>query len=79
MCEKLLGTGDGAGGGRGMISHSPKCDVLESRTLAFGFLVCSLENLFFLYNEMIITSKLPFHIPLVMKCYNVFSTFVFRL
>ena len=51
-----------------MISHSLKCDVW-ARTLAFGFLVCSLENLFIKYNEIISTSKLPFHNPLVMKYY----------
>ena len=39
----------------------------RARTLAFGFLVCSLENLFFQYKEIISTSKLPFHNPLVME------------
>ena len=62
-----------------MISHSPKCDVWASLTLAFGFLVCSLENLFFMYNEIISTSKLPFNKPLVTKYYTVFSIFFFRL
>ena len=38
----------------------------RARTLAFGFLVCSLENLFFQYNEIISTSKLSFHNPLVL-------------
>ena len=41
----------------------------RTRTLAFGFLVCSLEILFFQYNEIISTSKLPFHNPSVMKYY----------
>ena len=39
ICEKLVGTPGGGGGG--MMSNSPKCYVW-----AFGFLVCSLENLF---------------------------------
>ena len=43
----------------------------RARTLAFGFLVCSLENLFFQYKEIISTSKLPFQNPLVMEYYNV--------
>ena len=47
----------------------------RARTLAFGFLVCSLGNLFFQYNEIISTSKLPFHNPLVMKYYNVLAYF----
>ena len=46
-----------------------------ARLLAFGFLVCSLENLFFQYNEIISTSKLPFHNPLVMKYYDVLAYF----
>ena len=37
--------------------------------------MCSLENLFFQYNEMISTNKLPFHNPLVMKYYNVLAYF----
>ena len=45
------------------------------QTLAFGILVCSLENLIFQYNEIISTSKLPFHNPLVMKSYNVLAYF----
>ena len=57
-----------------MISHSPKCDVWASQNISIGFLVCSLE-IFFQYNEIISTSKLPFHNPLVMKYYNVFSIF----
>ena len=37
--------------------------------MVMGIMVCSLENLFFQYNEIISTSKLPFHNPLVMKYY----------
>ena len=58
-----------------MISHSPKCDAWASRAKAFGVLVCSLENIFFRYKEIISTSKLPFHNPLVMKYYNVLTYF----
>ena len=47
----------------------------QAQTLAFGFLVCSLENLFFQYNEIISISKLPFHNPVVMKYYNVLAYF----
>ena len=47
----------------------------QPRTLAFGFLVYSLENLLFRYKEIISTSKLPFHIPLVMEYYNVLAYF----
>ena len=43
---------------------------VRALTLAFGFLVCSLENLFIQYNEIISTIKLPFHNPLVMKYYK---------
>ena len=39
----------------------------RARTLTFGFLVCSLENLYFQYDEIISTSKLPFHNTLVMN------------
>ena len=56
-----------------MISNSPKSDVLESPNVRF--LVCSLVNLFFQYNEIISTSKLPFHNPVVMKYYNVLAYF----
>ena len=48
-------------------------------TWAFGFLVCSLEYRFFQYFEIISTSKLPFHNPLLMKYYNAFGIFFFRL
>ena len=41
--------------------------------LAFGFLMCSLENLIFQDNEIISTSELPFHNPLVMKYYKVLA------
>ena len=72
------GVGWGVGGG--IKSHSPKCDETgRARTLAFGFLVCSLENLFIQLNEIISTSKLPFHNPLVIKYYNVISIFFYRL
>ena len=49
---------------------------VRARTLAFRFLVCSLENIFFQYNEKISTIKLPFHNPLVVKYFNVFSNFL---
>ena len=39
----------------------------RARTLAFGFLVCSLENLYFQYDEIISTSKLSFYNPLIMN------------
>ena len=45
----------------------------------FGFLVCSLEYCFFQYNQIISTSKLPFHNPLLMKYYTAFGIFFFRL
>ena len=38
-------------------------------------MVCSLENLFSQYNEIISTSKLLFHNPLVMKYYSVLAYF----
>ena len=44
-------------------------------TLVFGFLVCSLENLFFQYNEIISTGKLLFYNPLVMNYYDVLAYF----
>ena len=51
----------------------------RARTLVFGFLVCSLENLFFQYNDIIgdiiSTSKFPIHNPLVMKYYNFFFAY----
>ena len=46
-----------SGGGGGMISHSQNVTYGRARTLAFGFVVCSLENLFFKYNEINSTSK----------------------
>ena len=73
ICEKLVGTRGGGGGGRYLIA--PNVTSGLAQTLALGFLVCSLENLFFQYNEIIITSKLPFHNPLVMKYYNVLAYF----
>ena len=47
---------------------SPAQNMTSGR--AFGFLVCSLVNLIFQYNEIISTSKLPFHNSVVMKYYN---------
>ena len=35
-----------------MISHSPKCDVWASPNISIWILVCTLENLFFQYDEM---------------------------
>ena len=58
-----------------MISHSPNVTSGRARTLAFRVLVCSLEILFFHYNEIISTSKLPFYNSLVMKYYNVLAYF----
>ena len=37
--------------------------------------MCSFESNFFQHDEIISTSKLPFHNPLVVKCYNVFIIF----
>ena len=45
------------------------------QTLAFGCLLCYPEYLFFQYNEIISTNKLPFHNPLVIKYYNVLLYF----
>ena len=60
ICEKLVGTG---GGGY----HSSKCDL---------DIWCALLKIFFFqYNEIISTSKLPFHNPLVMKYYKVLAFF----
>ena len=75
ICDKLVGTRGGGGGGREMISHSIKCDVWASPNISVGFSVCSLKNLFFQYNEIISTIKLPFHNPLVKKYYNVWAYF----
>ena len=61
ICEKLVETQGGT------ISHSPKCDDWVSPNISIIFLVCFLENLFFQYNEIISTSKLPFPKPLVIK------------
>ena len=59
-----------------MISHSPKCDVWASPNISIWiFGVLSLKSFFFQYNEIICTSKLPFHNPLVMKYYNVLAYF----
>ena len=47
------------------VNDIPQPKMWRARTYAFGFLVCSLENLYFLYDEIISTSKLPFYNPLV--------------
>ena len=47
----------------------------HGRNISIWILVCSLENVFPQYNEIISTSKLPFHNPLVMKYYNVLAYF----
>ena len=57
-----------------MISHRQNVTFGRAQSLAFGFLVCSLEKKI-KYNETISTSKLPFHNPLVMKYYNVLAYF----
>ena len=63
-------------GGGGMISHSPKCDVLASLDVSIWiFGVFSCKTFFFKYNIIISISKLPFHNPLVMKYYNVLAYF----
>ena len=67
------------GGGGGWYPTAQNVTSGRALTLAFGFLMCSLENIFFQYNEIISTSKLPFHNPLVVKYHNVFSIFFFRL
>ena len=51
----------------------------QARTLVLRFLACSHENLFFQYNDIISTSKFPFHNPLVIRYYNFFSILFFRL
>ena len=66
-------------GGGGKIPHSPKCDIWASPNISIWILVCSLEYRFFQYNEIISISKLHFHNPLVMKYYNAFGIFFFRL
>ena len=49
----------------------------QARTLVFGFVLCSIENLFFpQYNDIISTNKFPFHNPLVMKYYNFLAYFL---
>ena len=58
-----------------MISHRQNVTSGQAQRLAFGFLVCSLENLFFQYNEIISTGKLPFLNPLVIKYFNVLAYF----
>ena len=71
ICKKLVGTRGG-----GMISNGSKCDVWVRQNISiwiFGVLS------FFQYNEIISTSMIPFHYPLVMKYYKVFSILFFRL
>ena len=58
-----------------MISHNPKCDIWASPNISIWIFVYSLENLFFRYNEIISTSKLLFHPPLVMKYYKFLAYF----
>ena len=62
-----------------MISHSPNCDDWASPNISIWILVCSLENLFSQYNEIVSTSKLPYHNSLVIKYYNVISIFFYKL
>ena len=52
---------DSGGGGGEWYPTAQNVTFGQARTLAFGFLVCCLENLFFQYNEIISKSKLPFH------------------
>ena len=65
ICEKLVGTRGGGGGE--WYSTAQNATSERARTLAFGFLACSLENLYFQYDEIISTSKLPFHSKLGCK------------
>ena len=60
----------------GMISHSLKCDVLASPIISFWIFGVLSWKSFFKYNEIITTSKLPFHNPLIMKYYNVLAYFL---
>ena len=70
ICEKPAGTqGERYPTAQNVVSG-------QARISAFGFLLCSLENLFFFrIIEIISTSKLPFYNPLVMKYYNVLAYF----
>ena len=65
-------------GGGGMVSHSPKCDVWASPNISIWIFGVISWISFFMYNEIISTSKLPFNKPLVTKYYTVFCTFFFR-
>ena len=43
-------------------------EIMDFDSVAIlDFLVCSLENLYFQYDEIVSISKLPFHNPLVMN------------
>ena len=68
-------TSDGGNGNHNVSLPITAQKVTSGRapTLAFGFLMCSLENLFFQYNEIISISKGSFHRRLVMKYNNVFN------
>ena len=65
--------------GGGIDIPQPKCDVWASPNISIW--ICSLENLFFQYNEIICTSKLPFHfsLPISHEILQCFSIFFFRL
>ena len=65
---------DSEGGGGEWYPTAQNVTPGRGQTLAFGFLLCSLE-FFFQYNEIISTSKLPFHNPLVMKYYKILAYF----
>ena len=70
ICETLVGTRGGGG-------YPTAQNVMSgrARTFTFGFW-CALSKIFFFqYKEIISTSKLPFHNPLVMKYYNVLAYF----
>ena len=58
-----------------MISHSPKCDVWASQNISIWIFGVLSGKLFFQYNEIISTSKLPFHNPLIIGYYNVLAYF----
>ena len=59
----------------GLISQSPKCDVWASPIIRIRIFGVHSWKSFFQYNEIISTSTLPFHNPLVMKYYNVLAYF----
>ena len=76
ICEKLVGT---RGVGVGIYPTAQNVTSGRRGTLSFGILVCSLENLYFQYDEIISTSKLPIHNPLVMNITTFLVYFFFRL